>query len=274
MTVTRGVPAPVGAMLHPVPDLSLLAWTALAIGAVTVGISKTAIPGASVAVVLFAMVLPAKPSTAALLLLLIVADVFAVIFYRRHADWRLLRRLVPPVLLGLILGAVFMAVASDDLVGRVIAVILLAVIALGLVQRRRALRRAATEPASASAAVTGGGTLGQSLLYGSLGGFTTMVANAAGPVMSMYFLAVRLPMTVFLGTSAWFYFVVNLSKVPFSVGLGLFSVDILLIDLVLVPFVVAGALLGRVIVKRISQRFFEWTVIVLSVLGAGYLLLR
>lgn len=259
-------------MLHPVPDLSLLAWAALALGAVTVGISKTAIPGASIAVVLFAMVLPAKPSTAALLLLLIVADVFAVIFYRRYADWRLLRRLVPPVLLGLILGAAFMAVATDALVGRVIAVILLAVIALGLVQRRRALRRAAAEPPAA--AVTGGGTLGQSLLYGSLGGFTTMVANAAGPVMSMYFLAVRMPMTVFLGTSAWFYFVVNLSKLPFSVGLGLFSADILLIDLVLVPFVVAGALLGRVIVKRISQRFFEWTVIVLSVLGAGYLLLR
>ncbi len=253
------------------PDLSLLAWAALAVGAVTVGISKTAIPGANIAVALFAMVLPAKPSTAALLLLLIVADVFAVLFYRRHADWRLLRRLVPPVVLGLVVGAAFLAVASDALVGRVIAVVLLAVIGLGLVQRRRAATRTSPE---APAAAPGTNPRWQSLVYGTLGGFTTMVANAAGPVMSMYFLAVRLPMTVFLGTSAWFYFVVNLSKVPFSVGLGLFTADTLLIDLVLVPFVVLGALLGRVILRHLSQRFFEWAVIVLSILGAVYLLLR
>jgi uncharacterized membrane protein YfcA len=254
-----------------VPDLSVLAWAALAVGAVTVGISKTAIPGANIAVALFAMVLPAKPSTAALLLLLIVADVFAVLFYRRHADWRLLRRLVPPVVLGLVVGAAFLAVASDALVGRVIAVVLLAVIGLGLVQRRRAAARTSPE---AAAAAPGTSARWQSLVYGTLGGFTTMVANAAGPVMSMYFLAVRLPMTVFLGTSAWFYFVVNLSKVPFSVGLGLFTADTLLIDLVLVPFVVLGALLGRVILRHLSQRFFEWAVIVLSILGAVYLLLR
>jgi uncharacterized membrane protein YfcA len=92
--------------------------------------------------------------------------------------------------------------------------------------------------------------------------------------MSMYFLAVRLPITVFLGTSAWFYFVVNLSKVPFSVGLGLFSTELLLLDLVLVPFVVIGALVGRLIVDKISRRVFEWTVITLSILGAVYLLVR
>jgi uncharacterized membrane protein YfcA len=256
-----------------VPDLSLLAWAALAIGAVTVGISKTAIPGANIAVALFAMVLPAKPSTAALLVLLIVADVFAVVFYRRHADWRILRRLVPPVLVGLVLGTIFLSQASDTLVGRVIAGILIGVIVLGLVQRRRAERR--ERASEGPLPETGrGAVLAQSAVYGSLGGFTTMVANAAGPVMSMYFLAVRLPVTVFLGTSAWFYFVVNLSKVPFSVGLGLFSTELLLLDLVLVPFVVIGALVGRVIVHKISRRVFEWTVIVLSILGALYLLVR
>lgn len=254
------------------PDLSLLAWVALAIGAITVGISKTAIPGANIAVVLFAAVLPAKPSTAALLLLLILADVFAVVFYRRHADWAVLRRLFPPVVVGVVLGALFMAHASDALVGRVIAIILIGVIALGLVQRRRAELRERngieTPPPGRGAAV------GHSVLYGGLGGFTTMVANAAGPIMSMYFLAVRMPVTVFLGTSAWFFFLVNVSKVPFSIGLGLFSRDLLLMDLVLAPFVVLGALGGRLIVKRMSRQFFEWSVIVLSIAGALYLLLR
>lgn len=254
------------------PDLSLLAWAALALGAVTVGISKTAIPGANIAVALFAMVLPAKESTAALLVLLIVADVFAVVFYRRHADWRVLRRLIPPVVVGLVVGAFFLARASDELVGRVIAVILISVIALGLVQRRRAARREQLE--GEPTPLGRGAAAAQAGFYGGLGGFTTMVANAAGPIMSMYFLAVQMPITVFLGTSAWFYFVVNVSKVPFSIGIGLFSTDLLLIDLVLVPFVVAGALGGRLIVKRISREFFECSVIVLSILGALYLLLR
>lgn len=260
-------------MLLGVPELSLLAWTALAVGAITVGISKTAIPGANIAVALFAMVLPAKPSTAALLVLLIVADVFAVVFYRRHADWKLLRGLVPPVIVGLVLGTVFMAHASDTLMGRVIALILIGVIALGLVQRRRAERREQTA-GGPPPQTSRGATLAQRAVYGGLGGFTTMVANAAGPVMSMYFLAVRLPITAFLGTSAWFYFVVNLSKVPFSLGLGLFSVEMLLLDLVLIPFVVLGAVGGRLIVKRISRRAFEWSVITLSILGAVYLLVR
>lgn len=249
------------------PELSLLAWAALAIGAITVGISKTAIPGANIAVALFAMVLPAKPSTAALLLLLIVGDLFALFYYRRHADWAVLRRLVPPVLVGVIVGAVFLANASNDLVGRVIGGILIGVITLGLIQRRLARRRHEDQAPPA------GGWL-QSATYGSLGGFTTMVANAAGPVMSMYFLAARMPIAMFLGTSAWFFFVINVTKVPFALGLGLYSGPLLLMDLVLVPFVVLGAFLGRAIAKRLSQKAFELVVIVLSIAGAAYLLLR
>ncbi|MFV0251870.1 MAG: sulfite exporter TauE/SafE family protein [Beutenbergiaceae bacterium] len=251
-----------------VPELSLLAWLALAVGAVTVGISKTAIPGASIAIALFAMVLPAKPSTAALLVLLIVGDLFALWFYRRHADWVVLRRLVPPVLAGVAVGALFLANASNDLVGRVIGAILSVVILLGLWQRRRAQRHPEQVQAGQRTAWA------QAAFYGSLGGFTTMVANAAGPVMSMYFLAARMPIATFLGTSAWFFFVINLAKVPFAAGLGLFSTSLLAMDLVLIPFVVLGALLGRVIAKRLSQRFFDVTVIVLSIAGAVYLLLR
>ncbi|MFV0427097.1 MAG: sulfite exporter TauE/SafE family protein [Beutenbergiaceae bacterium] len=249
-------------------DLSALAWAALAVGALTIGISKTAIPGANIAIALFAMVLPAKPSTAAVLLLLIVGDLFALWFYRRHADWTVLRRLVPPVIAGVAVGAVFLAYASNDLVGRVIGAILISVISLGLVQRWRVARRADQVQPHPSAGWA------QAAAYGSLGGFTTMVANAAGPVMSMYFLAVRLPVTTFLGTSAWFFFVINVTKVPFALGLGLVSPQLLLIDLILVPFVVVGAFLGRVLIRYLSQRVFEWTVIVASIAGAVYLLVR
>src|SRR5699024_8901051 len=110
------------------PELSVLAWLLLAIAALFVGLSKTALPGSNtISVAIFAALLPAKQSTGALLVLLIVGDAFAVWSYRRHASWPVLRRLVPTVLAGLVLGALFLAVASDAEVRRVIGVILLAV---------------------------------------------------------------------------------------------------------------------------------------------------
>lgn len=108
--------------------------------------------------------------------------------------------------------------------------------------------------------------------YGVMGGFTTMVANAAGPVMSMYFLASRFAVKEFLGTAAWFFFLVNITKLPFSIGLGIITPAGLVIDAILVPLVVIGALLGRWWANRLDQRLFERLVIVFTVVGAVYLL--
>ena len=109
-------------------------------------------------------------------------------------------------------------------------------------------------------------------IYGTLGGFTTMVANAAGPVMSMYFLATRTPVKVFLGTSAWFFAIVNLTKVPFLAGIGLLTPEVLLLDLTLAPMVVIGALIGIRIARRMPQRLFDRLVIALTIAGSIYLL--
>ncbi|WP_449282157.1 sulfite exporter TauE/SafE family protein [Leucobacter sp.] len=249
-------------MTSLLPDLAPLAWALLALAALLVGVSKTALPGINtLSIAVFAAILPARASTGALLLLLIVGDVFALISYRRHADWATLVRLIPAVIAGLLAGALFLAFADDSWVRRVIGVILLLIIAFTLWQRRRTV----------SAGGSGSGRAAR-IGYGSLGGFTTMVANAGGPVMSMYFLAARFPVKAFLGTAAWFFAVINLAKVPVSVGLGLITPSTLLLDLLLVPGVIAGALIGRWIALRIEQRTFEWAVIACTVLGAIYLL--
>ncbi|KQZ85434.1 hypothetical protein ASD56_03620 [Microbacterium sp. Root166] len=245
------------------PELTWFAWAALAVAALIVGLSKTGIPGAgTIAVALFAAVLPARQSTGTLLLLLIVADLFAVAMYRRHANWKALLRLAPAVVVGVLAGVVFLAFADDAWVKRTIGVILLLVIAVTMLRRRFGAAVADDGPHRVAAAT-----------YGTLGGFTTMVANAAGPVMSMYFLAARFPVKEFLGTAAWFFAIVNLFKVPFSIGLGIITVPGLALDAVLVPLVVVGALLGRWIADRIDQRVFERLVIVFTVVGAVYLLL-
>jgi uncharacterized membrane protein YfcA len=110
-------------------------------------------------------------------------------------------------------------------------------------------------------------------LTGVLAGFTTMVANAAGPVMLLYLLSVGLPKLAFIGTGAWFFMLVNLLKVPFSLKLGLINQNSLLTDAVLLLPMVPGALLGPVILRHINQKVFEWMVLVLTTLAALRLIL-
>lgn len=246
-------------------ELAGSVWILLAAGALVVGISKTALPGAAtVAVALFATALPARESTAALLVILIVGDLFAVWMYRRTVDWAVLRRLVWPVLIGVAAGAAFLSVTSDEVVRRVIGVILLGLLCFTLWRRWRATR---------SDSETSGPGRASGYVYGWLGGFTTMVANAGGPVMSMYLLAMRLPAAAFLGTTAYFFFAVNLAKVPFQIGLGLLTWEILLISVTLIPLVVVSAFLGRWVALRIPQTLFERVVLVLTAVGAVNLLL-
>ncbi|WP_040162778.1 sulfite exporter TauE/SafE family protein [Microbacterium gorillae] len=245
--------------------LTLPAFLALAAATVVVGISKTAMPGAgTLPAAIFAAVLPARASTATLLVLLILGDAMAMLLYRRHAEWRVLLRLAPAVIAGMILGALFLLVANDVGVRRTIAVILLAMIGLTLWLRRRGTP---IQPG-----VGGPRARAMSIGYGSLGGFTTMVANAGGPVMSMYFLASGFPVKAFLGTSAWFFAIVNLLKVPFAAGIGLINAHSLLVDAVLAPAVLIGGVIGWFIAKRINQRVFEIVVITLTAISALYLL--
>ncbi len=131
---------------------------------------------------------------------------------RRHAHWPTLLRLAPAVIAGLLVGFAFLALAGDGVVRRAIGVILLLMIAVTLWRRWRQSKADAAAPPSGGIVLAGA--------YGTLGGFTTMVANAGGPVMSMYFLATRTPVQVFLGTSAWFFAIINVIKVPFLAASG------------------------------------------------------
>ena len=244
-------------------ELAAGGWVLLVIAALIVGLSKAALPGAStLAVAIFAAILPAKQSTATLLVLLIVGDIFALWAYRRHADWRALGRLAPAVAAGLVFGALFLVIADDAWVRRTIGVILLVLIAITLWRRYARRGEPVVERPRWPAATA----------YGSLGGFTTMVANAGGPVMSMYFLASGFRVMAFLGTAAWFFALVNLTKLPIMFGLGLITPGTLLMDLILVPAVLVGAFGGRMIAGRINQIWFERIVIALTIVGALYLI--
>jgi len=251
------------------------------------GIAKTALPGAAtIAVALCTAVLPAKESTGAILLMLMTGDLLAVWSYRHDADFHMLRRLVPAVLTGVGAGALFLHLASDSSTRRLIGIVLLLLVAITLLQRRAVGRSrvptrspippmappasgtsGAPETLGASAAPVTGGRVAR-LVYGSLAGFTTMVANAGGPVTSMYFLACRYPVKAFLGTTAWFFFLVNLVKLPFSVSAGLVNATTLSLTGIAAPAVIASALAGRRLAERMDQRVFEPIIIALTIVSA------
>jgi uncharacterized protein len=236
----------------------------LVVAALVVGYSKTSIGGlASISIAIFANVMPARESTAAILLLLITGDVVAVWHYRQHADWSLLRRLVPSVLPGLALGAAFLAVVDDTVLRRSIGVLLLVMAALQLVLQWRS-------PDTSVVARSRPAALGTGLAAG----FTTMTANAAGAVMTLYLVARGVEKRRFLGTGALFFFGVNLCKVPFSAGLGLFTAGTLQRTVLLVPFVLLGTWAGLHTARRLSQARFDQAVLGATVVSAIALVVR
>ncbi|MFB6554159.1 sulfite exporter TauE/SafE family protein [Streptomyces sp. NPDC056405] len=244
-------------------------FAALAFAALLVGFSKTAVSGANtVSLAIFAAVLPARASTGILLPVLIAGDILAVLTYRRHAHWPTLWRLFPAVAVGVVAGTLVLVWADDAIVRTSIGVILLFM--AGVTMWRR--RQAADADGQPDEITSRTGRV-KARSYGVLGGFTTMVANAGGPVMSMYLLSAGFRKFGFLGTSAFFFLIVNVSKLPFSAGLGLIDGRSLLLDAALVVFVVPGAFIGKWAVTRINQRLFERLVIAATVVGGLQLLL-
>jgi uncharacterized membrane protein YfcA len=225
-----------------------------------VGMSKTGIPGLGILVVpLMALVLPSRQSTGILLGILILADLFAIIYHRHNAKWPHVLRLLPPAVAGIIVGYFGLKFVSDRQLKPIIGAIVLLMLGLNY---WRTKDKNAKIPSPWWLAVW----------LGFMAGITTMMANAAGPVMIIYLLAMRLPKTKFVGTAAWFFFAVNWLKVPFSTSLDLMTAASVKLDLMMLPFIAAGALIGIFFLKRIPQRTFTAVVQILAVAAAIKLL--
>ena len=210
-------------------DVGWVAYVVLAMAALVVGVSKTSVGGAAaLAVVVFAIVLPAKASTGTILPLLIAGDLVAVSLYRSHADWGIIRRLLPWMLVGLIAGVGFLSIADDTVMRRTIGALLLVFLLVPWIGGRLGVQGStAHHPVGAA-------------LAGAAAGFCTMTANAAGPVMAIYLVLMRVQKMVFLGSNAWLFLIINVIKVPFSGALGLIDGESLRLDLTLIPWVLVG----------------------------------
>lgn len=240
------------------PGFTVEQWMLAAIAAVAIGLSKAGFGGVGmVAILLMARVMPARESTGAILPMLIIADIFAVIAYRRHVNFRLVVALLPPAVAGVVCGWLLIPRIPRESFGPMIGWVTMALISVMLVQQFRPFLHRFT-----------GSHPGVAWPFGWLAGVTTMLANAAGPVMTIYLLACRLPKMEFVGTAAWYFFAVNLLKVPFSASLGLISAESLMLNLKLAAGVVFGVTAGRLLLGKINQKTFEWLMIGFTFLGA------
>ena len=235
------------------PHLAWWQWALGSIAAYMIGIAKTGAPGVGSLMVplMVATAGDARLAAGWTLPILSTADIYAVIYWRRHADARKLFSMIPWALFGMALGALALSL-SEPVIRRIIALILFLMLAIQI------RRRWGMAPLTA----------GRSGFYGVLTGFATTVANAAGPVMNLFLLSQRLPKEQFVATGAWFFFVVNLTKAPIYAWYRLFSRPSLTFNAMMVPLVLAGAFTGSWLVRKISQELFESLVLVLTGLCA------
>lgn len=238
-------------------------WALALLAVAIIGISKAGIKGISIAAVaLFAIVFETKASTGILLPMLIVADIVAVIYYRRHVRWRYLVRLLPWMMLGVILGTWVGKDIPEALFKRGMAVIiLLSVVMMYWWDRRK--------PKSVPDYWWFAGILGL------IAGFTTMIGNLAGAFANIFFLAMRMPKNDFIGTAAWLFFIVNIFKIPFHIFFWkTITPDTLALNLRLAPAVFIGFILGIRIVKWIKEQQYRQLILALTAIGAILIFFR
>lgn len=221
------------------------------------GVSKTGVPGASIlGVVLLANLMDeTRQSVGVLLPLLICADWFAIFYYRRHADWRLIGRLLPWTLLGLGLGYGVLSLDREVHFDRLLGSMVIGILVLDMARMRLGFERMPRHPVYAA-------------LLGVAAGFTTTIGNLAGPVMSLYLVSLGLDKHRFMGSMAWFFLIINHLKVPLFVLAGMITVESLRLSACFLPGIVVGALGGRFLFKRIPQKPFVTAVRIFAAAAA------
>jgi uncharacterized membrane protein YfcA len=233
-------------------------WVLALFAAFGVGLSKSGFAGVGLFhVAVFAELFGARASSGIVLPMLLVGDTSALVAFRQHARWEHVRRILPPALVGVVIGWLLMRQIDNarfqPLVGAII--LSLAILQIGRMWRPQWFTR-----------------VPHSLVFawslGLFAGVTTMLVNAAGPIVALYLLAVALPKYEFVGTGAWFFFIINVVKIPLSAEQGLITLETLKFNAMLAPVIVCGLLGGRWLVHRVPQKLFDSLLLIFASVAA------
>jgi len=238
-------------------ELSYTEIILFAIVGLLIGMAKVGINGLGmIAVPLLALIFGGRLSTGVMLPILIMADIFGTIYYHRHAQWTHLVRLLPSAVVGVILGTYVGQFIDDEWFKTIMGIIIFLSVGILLWLEKSKSRNIPDGPWFA-------------IMIGVLLGFTTMIGNLAGAVMSLYLLVMHMPKNKFIGTVAWFFIIINVIKIPFHVFVWhTIEWNTLLLDLTLLPVVALGAYLGIKVVKGISDKGYRYFIILVTVVAA------
>ena len=223
--------------------------------------SKTGVHGAGmIAVPLLAAIFGGQLSSGVMLPILCLADIMGVWYYHRHASWYHLKKLFPWAALGTVLGALVGGSIDDGTFKVIMAIIIVASVMIMLWLQKGSKEDVPDYYWFAA-------------LTGIAGGFTSMIGNLAGAAMAVYLLSMRLPKNSFIGTSAWFFMVINWFKVPFHViGWKTITLNTFLLDIITIPLIGLGAWLGIFIVKNLREQAYRWFIISMTLVAAIFML--
>lgn len=246
-----------------IETLTDIQWLTISIAALSIGMSKTGVQGIMLMIVPFmAMAFGAKESTGVILPMLCMADIIAVAYYKRIADWKIVAKLLPTAILGF-----FLAIGVDNMIpagqfrqlmGWTLLLALIVMLWSEIFGKENRWMHKWWYAA----------------IFGLLGGFTAMIGNAAGPVMSVYLLSMRKEKMEYIGINAWFFLVVNLLKVPLqafvwdNITWPSFSLNLLML-----PVIGIGAWLGIKIVKLFPEKAFRRFVQVVTIISVILMLI-
>lgn len=239
-------------------QLSYAELAGIGLVALLIGMAKTGVNGAGMlAVPLLASIFGGQRSSGILLPMLLLADVLGVWYYHRHASWQHLKILFPWAAVGVIVGTLIGSYFNDSVFKMVMAIIIVVSVIIMLWLEKWGTSENIPKQKSFVVAT------------GIAGGFTSMVGNLAGSVMSVYLLSIRLRKNEFIGTTAWFFLVVNWFKVPFHVFVWhTITIETVLFDLFTLPLIIFGAYLGILIVKRLTETMYRWFIIGMTLIAA------
>lgn len=230
--------------------------------AVLIGMSKTGIHGVgTLSVPILAYLFGARASTGVLLPILCMADLMAVIYYRREFQVKNIVQLLPWTFAGLAVALMI----GNQIPASSFKSLMAACILFGLVVLVWSERKTNIESVTSSRFYAP--------LFGFMAGFATMIGNAAGPIVTVYLLSMRLKKIAFVATGAWFVMIVNLTKVPLQIWVwDNLDAPTLFLGFTTLPFLALGALIGIRLVKILPEKQFRQSMIVLTVLATLMLL--
>jgi uncharacterized protein len=242
---------------------SVVNWLLILLASFIIGLSKAGLKGIDMMnVTIMAIVFGGKASTGIILPLLCIADIMAVIYYNRHAQWKYFWKLVPWMIVGILIGVYVGKDLNEAIFKRIMAVIIILTIAIVIILE---FRKNAVMPENKLFAAG----------MGLVSGFTTMLGNLAGAFSNIYFLAMRMPKNNFIGTAAWVFLAVNYFKLPFQVFYWKnIQLSTLQTDLYLLPALIAGFWAGVKIVSKINDESYRKIVIVLTLVGAVFIFVK